>query len=201
MNEGRRRLLVLLGAGAISGCALMAPADVETQKELLTKIPAELPAGTTHQATLLVLPPDSKAVYDTTQMAYERRPYEIAYFSRTEWGEKPSQMVQALLVRTLEKSRCVAAVVIPPFMGHVTHSLRTEIVALEQDFTSEPAAFQLTLRVQLMAEATSRIAGTREISIREPMREKTPYAGAIAANDATAKALQEVAEFVRAVLG
>src|SRR5262245_56101831 len=149
MNDCRRRLLVLLGVGAIPGCALVAPADIGSQKELLTKIPPELPTGTMHHATLLVLPPESNAVYDTTQMAYESRPYEISYFSRTEWGEKPSQMIQALLVRTLEKSRCVTAVVTPPFMGHVTHSLRTEIVALEQDYASEPAAVQLSLRVQL----------------------------------------------------
>lgn len=31
-------------------------------------------------------------------MAYETRLYEIAYFSRTEWAERPSRMIHPLLV-------------------------------------------------------------------------------------------------------
>jgi hypothetical protein len=43
--------------------------------------------------------------------------------------------------------------VTPPFTGHYTHTLRTEILALQQDFTSERAALLLKLRVELAAEA------------------------------------------------
>ena len=87
-----RSLLIALCIATSSSCALLAPANVETRKEMLTKIPVDLPEGKTHQATLLVFPPETSTVYDTTQMAYEIKPYEIAYFSRTEWGEKPSEM-------------------------------------------------------------------------------------------------------------
>lgn len=194
----REMLLIGLGMAILSSCALLAPANVETRKEMLTKVPLDLPEGGTRPATLLVLPPETSAAYDTTQMAYEIRPHEIAYFGRTEWGEKPSQMIHRLVVQTLENARYVAAVVTPPFMGPYTHSLRTEILALQQDFTAQPATLQLTLRAQLTAEAGNRVVGTKEISVREPMQERTPYAGAVAANDAMAKALTQLAEFVRA---
>jgi cholesterol transport system auxiliary component len=131
-------------------------------------------------------------------MAYAMRPYEIAYFSRTEWGERPPQMLHPLLVRTLQKAACVSAVVTPPFVGHYTHALRTEIVMLQQDFTSEPATLRLALRVELVAQVSNRVIATKDIDVREPMPERTPHGGAVAANDATAKALKEVAEFVRA---
>jgi cholesterol transport system auxiliary component len=65
-----------------------------------------------------------------------------------------------------------------------------------QDFTSEPATLRLSLRLQLSDSATGRLAATKEISVREPMQQKAPYAGVVAANEAVAKALQEAARFV-----
>src|SRR6516225_7717669 len=94
-----------------------------------------------------------------------------------------------LLVRTLQDGACFSTVVTPPFMGHYTHALRTQILTLLQDFTAEPPTLQLTLRFQLITAGGDEPVATREISIHEPMREKSPYAGAVAANDATAKAL------------
>jgi cholesterol transport system auxiliary component len=197
----RSSLLIALGIPIATSCALLTPATVETRKEMLTKMPVDLPEGKTHPTTLLVFAPETSAVYDTTQMAYAIRPHQIAYFSRTEWGQRPPQMLHPLLVQTLEKAGYFRAVVTPPYMGHYTHALRTEILTLQQDFTSEPATLRLTLRVQLVAQANNQVIATKEIDLREPMREKTPHGGAVAANDAMAKALKEVAEFVHARAG
>ena len=197
----RGSLLIALGVAISTSCALLTPATVETQKEMLTKIPHALPEGKMHPATLLVLPPETSAVYDTIQMAYTIRPYQIAYFSRTEWGERPPRMIHPLLVQTLQKAGYFSAVVTPPFMGRYTHALRTEILVLQQDFTSAHATLRLALRVQLVAQVSNRVIATKEIDVREPMRENTPHGGAVAANDATAKALKEVAEFVHAKAG
>jgi cholesterol transport system auxiliary component len=40
------------------------------------------------------------------------------------------------------------------------------------------------------------VVAIKEVSIREPMLKKTPYAGVVAANEATAKALLELTRFV-----
>jgi cholesterol transport system auxiliary component len=193
--------LITLAVAVVTGCAFLTPATVDTRKEMLTKIPVDLAERKTHPATLLVFPPETSAVYDTTQMAYAIRPYQIAYFGGTEWGERPPQMIHPLLVRTLQKAGYFSAVVTPPFMGHYSYALRTEILALEQDFSSEPAALRLALRVQLIEQAGNRVIATKEIDMREPLREKTPHGGAVAANEAMAKALKEVAEFVHAKAG
>jgi cholesterol transport system auxiliary component len=193
--------LIALAVAVVTGCALLTPATVETRKEMLTKIPVDLVERKTHPATLLVFPPETSSVYDTTQMAYVIQPYQIAYFSGTEWGEKPPQMIHPLLVQTLQKAGYFSAVVTPPFMGHYSYALRTEILTLEQDFSSEPATLRLSLRIQLIAQAGNQVIATKEIDMRELMREKTPHGGAVAANDAMAKALKEVAEFVHAKAG
>jgi len=181
---------------SVSSCALLSPAKIDIQKEVLSKMPLELPQQEAHAVTLLVFPPETKPIYDTTQMAYTTQAYQIAYFSQYEWGETPSQMLQPLLVKTLQNTHYFSAVLMPPYTGHYTYALRTEILELVQDFTSEPASVQLSLRLQLTDDTTHRLIGTKDISLREPMPQKTPYAGVVAANDATAKALQEVASFV-----
>jgi len=192
-----RWLKAALGAlvAVASGCTLFSPAQVETRKEVLSETPLELPVETTRATSLLVLVPQTRPIYDTTQMAYSTRPYEIAYFSETEWAEKPSRMIQGLLVETLRNTHYFSAVLTPPYSGRYTHVLRSEILELRQDFTSQPAMLQLDMRFQLSG-ATGKLIASKDISIREPMREKTASAGVVAANQATAKLLRELARFV-----
>lgn len=191
-----RVLVAAMVAAAVSGCALLAPAKPEANKAILSKIPLDLPQRERHAATLLVFVPDTRPAYDTTQMAYSVRAYQIAYFGQNEWGETPSQMLQPLLVRTLENTHYFTAVLTPPYAGRYSYALRTDILELTQDFSATPATLQLSLRFQLSDGATNRIIATTEVSLREPMQQRTPYAGVVAANDATAKALQQLAKFV-----
>lgn len=180
----------------LPGCALLSPARTETSKALLQKLPAEVPQRAAHDAVLLVYPPQTARPYDTTQMAYTLQPYDVAYFSQHEWGATPAHMLQPLLVATFEKTHFFSAVVTPPYLGPYKYALRTEIRDLVADFTSQNAAVQLSLRFQLSEGASGGIVATREITIREPMRDRTPYAAVVAANDATAKGLLELAGFV-----
>jgi cholesterol transport system auxiliary component len=194
----RKIVLVVLGllAGALQGCALMSPARVESTKAVLNKLPAELPQPAPRTASVLVFPPETQPVYDTTQMAYTTQAYQVAYFSRHEWAETPSQMLQPLLVATLRRTRAFGAVLVPPHVGRVSYALRCEIVELLQDFTTQPATLRLGLHVELSDDTAGRVVASKDIALREPMREPTPEAGVVAANEALAKALQEVARFV-----
>lgn len=191
-----RVIAASLAATLVSGCTLLSPANVEIKKEMLDKVPVELPQREAHAATLLVFPPETRPIYDTTQMAYTIRPYQVDYFGYHEWGATPSNMLQPLLVKTLENTHYFSAVLTPPYSGSYTYLLRTEILELNQDFTSEPAVLQLTLRFQLSDGAANRVIATGEISLHEPMQQKTPDAGVVAANNAVAKALQELARAV-----
>lgn len=162
---------------------------------VLTKLPSDIPRRASSAVTLLVFPPEAKAEYDTARMAYSRGPYEIDYFQHHQWGATPSQMLQPLLVRTLESTGYFKTVLTPPYTGSYSYSLRTEIVELVQDFASEPAVLRLSLRLRLSDDATSRLVAANDITVREPMQQKTPEAGVLAANDAAAKALREIARF------
>jgi cholesterol transport system auxiliary component len=194
------RLLALLwltlAAPLLPGCALMSPAQVDTTKSVLNKLPGELQQQAARSATLLVFPPATKAVYDTTQMAYTTQVYQVEYFSRHEWADTPSQMLQPLLVTTLRRTRAFSGVLMPPHAGRVSYVLRSEIVELLQDFTTQPPTMRLGLRIELSDGTTDRLIASKDIVLSEPMQQKAPEAGVVAANEAVAKALQQVARFV-----
>jgi cholesterol transport system auxiliary component len=178
------------------GCALFSPVKIDTTKNVLNNIPLDLPSERTHATTLLVLVPETTPVYATTQMAYSTQAYQIAYFSQNEWAETPSQMIQPLIVKTLRNTHYFSEVLSPPYFGRHTFALHVEILELKQDFTSEAATLQLAMRIYLSREATNQIIATKELSVREPMSERNPYAGVVAANEAMPKLLRELAKFV-----
>ena len=179
-----------------SGCTLFSPVNVDTKKNVLKNIPLDLRSERTHPATLLVLEPETAPAYATTQMAYATQTYQIAYFAKNDWAETPSQMIQPLIVQTLRNTQYFSAVLSPPDFGRHTFVLRSEILELKQDFTSEPATLQLAMRISLSRDATNQVIATKELSVSQPMSERNPYAGVVAANEALPKLLRELAEFV-----
>jgi len=193
----KRVLGVLTACLAVTGCALLStPPKVIVEKAVLTEVPHDLPQRANRGDTLLVFHPKTPPLYDTTQMAYSTQPHEVAYFSEREWGETPSQMFYPLVVSTLENTHAFRAVLTEPFAARYTYALRTEILELIQDFGSDSASLVLALRFQLTDYGAKTVIATREVSVREPMLERNSYAGVLAANEATAKALQQMAEFV-----
>jgi cholesterol transport system auxiliary component len=129
-------------------------------------------------------------------MAYSTQAYQIAYFTKNEWAETPSQMMQPLIVQTLRNTHYFSEVLSPPYFGRHTFGLRIEILELKQDFTSEPATLQLTMRISLSRDATNQVIATKELSASQPMADRNPYAGVVAANEAMPKLLRELAKFV-----
>lgn len=194
MSRVVRACAILLGAAALSGCAFPPEAPVNTA--LLDQLPTEIPRRPASRLTLLVFPPEARPALDTPQMAYSLRAHHLAYFARNQWAETPPQMLHPLLLRTLEATGAFASVLAPPAPSGATLGLRTEITDLVQDFSQEPPLLRLALRVRLSDEAANRVLATREIALAEAMRQKAPSAGVLAANQAVAGALREVAAFV-----
>lgn len=193
----RRALGIVTACVAVTGCALLsAPPKVIVEKAALTEVPNDVPQWTSRGDTVLVFPPKTTPLYDTTQMAYRTQPYEVAYFSEREWAETPSHMLYPLVVRTLENTHAFRAVLTEPITARYTYALRTDILELIQDFSPDSATLLLSLRFQLTDYRAKNVIATKEVSVREPMRERNSYAGVIAANEATAKALQQMAQYL-----
>lgn len=163
---------------------------------MLSKVPDDLPRERERSATLLILPPETSAAYDTTRMAYSVRRYEIAYFRDNEWAETPGQMIGDLLVRTLSELGTFKAVLTSPAAQPATYRLQTTILELLQDHTAGTPVLRLGLRVRLF-DRTGQLIADRDIQRDQVLTAPTPYAGVVAANDATALALRDAAQFVQ----
>ncbi|MBV9248195.1 MAG: membrane integrity-associated transporter subunit PqiC, partial [Acetobacteraceae bacterium] len=117
----------------LSGCALLSPQQGASTKAMLSKLPASVPHERQHGESLLILPPQAGEAFDTTRMAYTVRPYQLAYFRDNEWAEPPTQMIQTLLVQTLEATGFFRSVLTPPETTHNLSTLDTAILNLVQD--------------------------------------------------------------------
>lgn len=179
----------------LTGCALVSQPKSEPVQALLNKVPDSLPSERQHNVTLLILPPETSAAYDTTRMAYSVRRYEIGYFRDNEWAEPPGQMLEDLLVSTLRGTGYFKAVVVSQAAERPTYQLRTTILELLQDHTVSPPVLRLALRIQLLGARDNPVA-EHDIRRVQALERPTPYAGVVAANDAMALALREVAQFV-----
>ena len=164
------------------------------QEDVLNKIPGDLPKRDSRAASLSVSIPETVPIYDTTQMAYTIQPYQIAYFSQNEWGETPSQMIQPLIVQAIQNTNYFGVVVSQPHFGRHTYALRTET------WSSSKTSLELATLNPPCAPAESRqrtvIIATKKNYRYGNLCWKTPYAGVVAANEATAKLLLELARFI-----
>jgi cholesterol transport system auxiliary component len=191
-----RALFTTLLFAALAGCALAPAADPPITASLLDQLPGQVPHRTLGTNTLLVFAPEARPAIDTAQMAYSLRPHHLAYYAQNQWAETPPQMLQPLLVRTLEATGAFRAVVASPHTGPYALGLRTEMTELVQDFAQEPPVLRLSLRVRLNDGSANRVLATREITVKQPMQQKGPQGGVAAANAALAQALEQVAGFV-----
>ncbi len=105
-------------------------------------------------------------------------------------------MMQPLIVETFRRTQYFGAVLSSPYFGRHTFTLRTEIIEFQQDFTSDPAVLRLTMRCYLRREATNQLIAEKDFSVQEPLSERSPYAGVVAANMAVGRLLAELSSFV-----
>lgn len=178
----------------LTGC-LSAVKVKPTNTYFLNTLP-DVTARRTHSGTIMVAMPETREAFDTTQMAYSSSRFEIAYYGLNNWAETPGEMLQPLIVQTLQNTHYFHAVVIPPFGGLYDYLLRTQILDLRQDYTQSQPMFRIAIRAQLISARTGRVIATKLITVSQPIYQCTPYSGVRAGNAATAQALKELARFV-----
>jgi len=186
-----KKLCLYIFIFLLAGCtALQAPHTEYTHLYLLDA-QAAATVGTKHNRVLAVSPTTARSGYDTPQIAYLRQPLELEYFATHRWADTPAHMIKPLLIETLTpKYAAIAA-------GQVTAHLRldTELVRLQQDFTTQPSRVQITLRAQLIDVQEKRIIAVHEFNEIEPSASEDAYGGVLAANRALLRVLTQLAEF------
>lgn len=181
---------ILLG---LSGCSLLSPVKVGPEHVyMLTATSTPIVKRNSH-LTLLVLPIESNDLYNTTLMAYTNKPYQLSYFSKNGWAEPPAKMLQPLLIQTLQNTHFFRA--ITTFPTQYDYALSVQLLELKQNFLCRTSVIQLKLRAQIINASTNVIIATKQFSLTRVAPCPNPYGGVIAANEATAAALSQIALF------
>jgi len=187
---------VLATALLLTACAgLSAPQTTQQNIYVLEVQAAPKVSSARRDLTLAVSTPQARPGFDTSQMAYVQQAFELNYFVTSRWADEPAHMLEPLLVQALEQSEAFRGVV--PAQGTVPADVRldTELLRLQQDFTTRPSRVLLTLRVQLIDVRNKRVLAVKQFDEAETAASENAYGGVTAANRALQRLLGQLAEF------
>ncbi len=180
----------------LTSCSVFSPVKIEPQTTyVLNTLPQPTIKKSARHITLLVMPPETNSVYKTTRIAYTTRPYQVGYFAKNAWAEQPADMIYPLIIQTLQNTRHFYAIATMSNPVNYDYVLNTQIMELLQDYTHVTGLVFLTVRAEITNAKTNRIIATKEFTIVEDFLQKNPYCGVAATNHATARMLQQLAEF------
>lgn len=192
------RLFILLVASSVmSGCTLLSPVQTgPSNTYLLSAVPANVTSHSQHsKTTLFVAVPLANPLYSTSSMMYSTYAYQIDSFVKSSWAATPSQMLQPLMVQTLQNTHHFRTVSSAVGVGQFDYMLTSQLVKFQQDFVNGRSVFRMTLQAQLIRSATNSIVASKQFVIVEPAPENNPYGGVVAANRAVDIMLRELAQF------
>lgn len=197
----KNTLIFLIGLFLLSACSVFSPVKTEPNTTyLISSVPHPATKRTGHHINLLVSQPEASSIYNTTDMAYTTQPYQIGYFVKSSWAETPTQMLQPLIIQTLQRTHYFHTVGSLSNMGQYSYILNTQLVQLQQDYSRIPHVLHFILRAQVIDANTNQVLGNKEFSVNERIDRNDPYSGVTAANRAAAAALNQLAKFCLRVI-
>lgn len=177
-------------------CSIFSPVPVESQnKYVLNSLPSSYIKKSHRAITLMVTEPDTKSFYNTRLMAYTTSPYQIAYFAKSTWISEPADMLQPLIIQALQNTHHYHAVISPAVAGRYQYRLNTQIEELLQDYTHVTAILRFTIRADIVRALDNKVIATKRFVVIQPILQRSPYGGVLAANQATAEILRQLTQF------
>jgi cholesterol transport system auxiliary component len=188
-------LLLLIPACSLGPTETAAPRSYFLKPEISWKNPRGSGARM-GAAVLLITQPKAQAGFDTPRMAYLLRPYEINYYAFNQWADAPARLLHQILVENLDQTGLWSAVLQAPGALPAQFRLECDNLILEQQFFANPSRIRLALRARLIETTKPSIVATRYFELLEPAPSEDPYGGVLAANQATAKLVAQMAEWL-----
>jgi cholesterol transport system auxiliary component len=148
------------------------------------------------QQILLITAPTAAPGYQSANMIYTQRPFELRSFVQNRWAAPPAEMLAPLLIQNLQSSGCFSAAVAPPFLGKANLILDTKLLLLQQEFSGDKSQVRLALQFILTNYITGQVVKSQRIEVKVPATENNPYAGVIAANKAASNALEKISKMI-----
>lgn len=191
----RLTLLLMITACSLGPTETTAPRSYFLKPEISWKNPQGSGARI-GASVLLINQPKAQAGFDTPRMAYLLRPYEINYYAFNQWADTPARLLHQVLVENLDQTGLWSAVLQAPGALPAQFRLDCDNLILEQQFFANPSRIRLALRAQLIETKKQSILAIRYFELLEPAPSEDAYDDVLAANQATAKLLAQMAEWL-----
>lgn len=146
--------------------------------------------------SILISPPDALAGYQTEQMRYVDKPFELAYFAHSSWIAPPADMLYPLILQSVQQSGYFYAVSSGANAEQTDYRLDTQLIKLQQNFLTKPVKTELVAKVVLSNTHTNKVIASRMIHRSIECPKENPYGGVIAANQATQEFTAELSRFI-----
>ena len=194
MNIPIHRWMLLASCLLLTACSSLHAPSVESARLYVLDARASTHlTGALSDQVLAISMPDSWPGFDTQQMAYMQHPLTLEYFATHRWADTPAHLLKPLLAQSLEP--LFRAVVTSPGLIPADLRLDTELIRLQQDFTTRPSRIQLSLRAQLIDVKNKRVIAVKLFDESENADSDDAYGGVVAANRALQRVLGQLAEF------
>lgn len=180
-------------------CFLMSCSPVKTivtnQYKLDTWSNRRLAAHTSGRS-ILVTHPEAATGYQTDQMLYVKKHFEVSSFAHNAWVGPPGDMLLPLIIQSLQNSGYFSAVSSSPNNEETDYRLDTQLIELQQVFIKHPSEINLSVKAVLINVHNERIVASRIFRLCVPCPADNPYGGVVAANQATKQLTAGLTDFI-----
>lgn len=149
-----------------------------------------------NQSSLYISLPEAVSGYQTNQMLYMDKFYELNAFAHNAWIGPPGDMLFPLILQSVQRSGIFTAIVSSVNAAEADYRLDTQLIELHQSFLTKPSSLHFTAKILLTQNATNKIMGSKLIKLSIPCNNDTPYGGVLAANKATELFTAEVSDLL-----
>ena len=146
--------------------------------------------------SILVTLPEAVAGYQTEQMLYIKKSYELSAFAKNTWVGPPADMLFPLIVQSIQRTGYFHAVSSSANDEETDYRLDTQLLALHQNFMMKPSELNLTVKAVLTNVHNGHVIVSRIFHQRVRCPAENPYGGVVAANLATRQFTAELSRFI-----
>jgi len=187
--------LILMGIFALlTACSPIKP-SVSNQYKLSNFSDKQM-SNRASKHSILISQPEAVAGYQTEQMLYIKKPFELSSFAHNAWISAPANMLFPLMLQSIQRSGYFYAVASSPTSDQTDYRLDTQLIELQQDFLKIPSEIRLTVKVVLSHVSDNQVIASRVLIQHVLCPMDTPYGGVIAANQAAERFTAELTRFV-----
>lgn len=185
--------MLLLSSLFLTACEVKRP---EVNHYQLTGYSTRIWAKTASHKTLSVTLTDAVDGFETNQMQYTVKPFELNSFSKNNWASPPANMIYPLLIQSLQRSGYFSAIASGNYVTKSDYRLDTQLISLKQSFIFKPSIIDLNIKAIVTRLSDNHVIGSHVFIVKVTCSQDTPYGGVLAANKATEIVTGKITRYV-----